>query len=116
MMRVMPCIALPTGPYDLDPELFGPSLFERRLAVLRAAMAQCGATHAVVHGNGFDHDALSWLTYFTPKLGPAYALVPTSGTLRLLFSGGPGMKPSARKLTWVEDVVALRGVESGSQC
>ena len=76
---------------------------------MREVMARRGVTHAVVHGNGFDHGALAWLTHFTPKLGPAYALVPATGPLRLLFAGGPGMKPSAQRLTWVEDVRALQG-------
>ncbi len=86
--------------------------FEPRLAGLRAEMNRRGVTHLVVHGNIFNHDALTWLTHFTPKLGPAYALVPAEGPLRLLFSGGPGMKPSAQRLTWIEDVAALRSIRA----
>jgi hypothetical protein len=108
---MMPSIALPTGPYDWHPETISRAVFETRVAALRAAMAKLGVTHAVVHGNCFDSAALAWLTHFTPKLGPAYALVPGAGPLRLLFAGGPGMKPSAQRLTWVEDVVAIKGVE-----
>lgn len=110
-MMTMPCIALPTGPYDWHEADFPRSLYDARLATFRQAMARAGVTHAIVHGNGFDHGALWWLTHFTPKLGPAYALVPEMGPLLLLFAGGPGMKPSAQKLTWVEDVAALKGIE-----
>lgn len=112
---MMPSIALPTGPYDWHPEQVPRATFEVRLDRFRVAMTTRGVTHAIVHGNGFDHSALLWLTYFTPKLGPAYALVPAAGPLRLLFAGGPGMKPSAQRLTWVEDVVALRGIEGDAK-
>jgi Xaa-Pro aminopeptidase len=112
---MMASIALPTGPYDWHPEQVPRAIFEARLTRMRAAMSAHGLTHAIVHGNGFDHGALLWLTYFTPKLGPAYGLVPAVGPLRLLFAGGPGMKPSAQRLTWVEDVVALRGIEGDAK-
>ena len=112
----MPSIALPTGPYDWHPSEMPKSLYEERVASFRAVLVLHGVTHAIVHGNGFDHGALAWLTHFTPKLGPAYALVPAQGRLRLLFSGGPGMKPSASKLTWVEDVTALRSIETDARC
>ena len=111
MTTMMPSIALPTGPYDWHVEQVSRATYEARVASVRAIMADRGVTHAVVHGNILDHAALLWLTHFTPKLGPAYALVPPSGALRVLFSGGPGMQPSAQRLTWVEDVVALKGVE-----
>ena len=111
MIPSMPSIALPTGPYDWHPERTPRALYNARLAALRGVMTERGITHAVVHGNGFDHGALAWLTHFTPKLGPAYALVPASDPLRLLFAGGPGMKPSAQRLTWVEDVAAIKSIE-----
>jgi Xaa-Pro aminopeptidase len=112
---MMPSIALPTGPYDWHSEQHPRAIFEARLSRLRAVMTVHGATHAIVHGNGFDHGALHWLTHFTPKLGPAYALVPADGALRLLFAGGPGMKPSAARLTWIEDVIALKGIEADAK-
>ena len=69
----------------------------------------------MVHGNGFDHASLLWLAHFTPKLGPAYLLVGPGESLRMLFAGGPGMKPSAQALTWIADVAALRGIEKDIQ-
>jgi Xaa-Pro aminopeptidase len=112
---MMPSIALPTGPYDWHPEEMPLAVFEARLAGFREVMRAAGLTHAIVHGNGFDHGALAWLTHFTPKLGPAYALVPLSGALRLLFAGGPGMKPSAQCLTWVDDVAALKSIAADAR-
>ncbi len=105
-------ITLPTGPYDWDPALIPPGEYELRLARVRESMAALGATRAVVHGNWLDHGGLAWLTGFTPKLGAAYALVPARGELRLIFAGGPGMRPSAARLTWVEDVVASKGLDA----
>jgi hypothetical protein len=103
-------VALPSGPYDWHPERIPTAVGQHRIAELRAIMTALGLRRAVIHGNVFDHGGLTWLTGFTPKLGPAYALVPLIGPLRLLFSGGPGMKPSAERLTWVGDVTALRGI------
>ena len=106
----MPSIALPTGPYDWRPDETPRAVFEQRGALLRGIMAARGISHCVVHGNCFDHASLLWLAHFTPKLGPAYLLVGPGDNLRMLFAGGPGMKPSAQALTWIADVAALRGI------
>ena len=111
----MPSIALPTGPYDWRPDETPRAIFEQRVALLRGIMAARGISHCVVHGNGFDHASLLWLAHFTPKLGPAYLLVGPGESLRMLFAGGPGMKPSAQALTWIADVAALRGIEKDIQ-
>ena len=111
----MPSIALPTGPYDWRPIEAPRAIFEQRVALLRGIMAARGLNHCVVHGNCFDHASLLWLAHFTPKLGPAYLLVGPGESLRMLFAGGPGMKPSAQALTWVADVAALRGIEKDVQ-
>ena len=111
----MPSIALPTGPYDWRPDEAPRAIFEQRVALLRGIMAARGISHCVVHGNCFDHASLLWLAHFTPKLGPAYLLVGPGDSLRMLFAGGPGMKPSAQALTWIADVAALRGIEKDVQ-
>jgi len=111
----MPSIALPTGPYDWRPDETPRAIFEQRVALLRGIMAARGISHCVVHGNGFDHASLLWLAHFTPKLDPAYLLVGPGESLRMLFAGGPGMKPSAQALTWIADVAALRGIEKDIQ-
>jgi hypothetical protein len=111
----MPSIALPTGPYDWSPDQTPRAIFEQRVAVLRGIMAAQEISHCVVHGNCFDHASLLWLSHFTPKLGPAYLLVGPGESLRMLFAGGPGMKPSAQALTWIADVAALRGIEKDLQ-
>ena len=111
----MPSIALPTGPYDWRPDEAPRAIFEQRVGLLRGIMAARGISHCVVHGNCFDHASLLWLAHFIPKLGPAYLLVGPGESLRMLFAGGPGMKPSAQALTWVADVAALRGIEKDMQ-
>jgi hypothetical protein len=111
MTMIMPSIALATGPYDWHGEVTPRAIYESRLARLREAMQAHGLTHAIVYGNTFDHEALAYFSNFTPKLGPALLFVPFDGAVRIVFSGGPGMKPSAQRLTWVEDVRALRGLE-----
>jgi Xaa-Pro aminopeptidase len=102
-MRMMNT-ALLVGPYDWDPALVPRSEFETRLSVVRRVLAERGATALLVHGHSVEHGALAYLTGFVPKLGPAFALVPLDGSIRILASGGPGMMSSAKLLTWVEDV------------
>jgi hypothetical protein len=108
---LMPSIALPTGPYDWSETTSPRAMHEQRLARLRDLMRARGLSHAIVYGNTFDHEALAWFSSFTPKLGPALLLVSPDGVVKLRFSGGPGMKPSAARLTFVEDVAALRGLD-----
>lgn len=96
--------ALLTGPFDWDPELLPLAEFEARLAAVRRVLADRGVSALLVHGHSVEHGALAYLTGFVPKLGPAFALVPLAGPIRILASGGPGMMRSAKLLTWIEDV------------
>jgi len=102
-MRMMNT-ALLVGPYDWDPALVPLSEFETRLSAVRRVLAERGANALLVHGHSVEHGALAYLTGFVPKLGPAFALVPLDGAIRILASGGPGMMSSAKLLTWVEEV------------
>jgi Xaa-Pro aminopeptidase len=104
--------ALLTGPYDWDPALLPLAEFEARLAAVRRVLAERGATALLVHGHSVEHGALAYLTGFVPKLGPAFALVPGDGAVRILASGGPGMMGSAKLLTWVEDVRPLSNLRN----
>ncbi len=104
--------ALLTGPYDWDPELVPLAEFEGRLAAARRMLIEFGAAALLVHGHSVDHGALAYLTGFVPKLGPAFALVPCDGPIRILASGGPGMISSAKRLTWVEDVRPLKNLRN----
>jgi len=104
--------ALLTGPYDWDPALLPLAEFEARLAAVRRVLAESGADALLVHGYSVEHGALAYLTGFVPKLGPAFALVPRDGPIRILASGGPGMMRSAKLLTWVEDVRPLSNLRN----
>lgn len=104
--------ALLTGPYDWDPVQLPLAEFEARLAAVQRVLAEHGAAALLVHGNSAEYGALAYLTGFVPKLGPAFALVPLSGPIRILASGGPGMMNSAKLLTWVEDVRPLTNLRN----
>ena len=93
-----------TGPYDWDDAVLPRTEFDARLATVRAAVAAAGAGALLVHGYAGDYGALNYLTGFVPKLGPALALVPLAGGIRLIVSGTELMLPQAKRLTWVEDV------------
>lgn len=96
--------ALLTGPYDWDPSVLPLHEFETRLKNVHQAIADHEVDALVVHGNSAEYGALAYLTNFVPKLGPAFALIPQTGSFRLLVSGSPTMLSAAKRLTWVEDV------------
>jgi Xaa-Pro aminopeptidase len=96
-----------TGPYDWDERVLPRSEYEPRIERARAAMAQAGAATLAVYGHPGNYGALAYLTNFTSKVGPAMALVPREGKLRILASGTPKMMDTAKLLTWVEDVRPL---------
>jgi Xaa-Pro aminopeptidase len=104
--------ALLTGPYDWDPALLPLAEFEARLHAVRRVLTERGVTALLVHGHGAEHGAIAYLTGFVPKLGPALALVPRDGPVRILASGGVGMIRSAKLLTWVEDVRPLSNLRN----
>ena len=105
-MRILESTLL-TGPYDWEERVLPRSEYEPRLERARAAMAQAGATMLAVYGHPGNYGALAYLTNFTAKVGPAMALVPREGPLRILASGTLKMMDTAKLLTWVEDVRPL---------
>lgn len=102
-MRLKP-VALLTGPYDWEQKILPLYEFESRLQNIQRALANREASALIVHGNSSEYGALAYLTNFVPKLGPAFALIPQTGPVRLLVSGASTMLPAAKRLTWVEDV------------
>lgn len=100
-----------TGPYDWDEALLPRAEFDARIAAVRAILRQHGLNSLFVGGTSPEHGALGYLTGFVPKLGPAVAFVPADGKLRLAFSGGGAMLPSAQRLTFVTDLRAMRDAE-----
>jgi Xaa-Pro aminopeptidase len=105
-MRVLETTLL-TGPFDWDEGVLPRGEYDGRIQRAREAMAQAGAAVLAVYGHPGNYGALAYLTNFTPKAGPAMALVPREGPLRILASGTPKMMDAAKRLTWVEDVRPL---------
>lgn len=97
-------VALLTGPFDWDQALLPLHEFETRLTNVQRVLADHKASALIVHGHSSEYGALAYLTNFVPKLGPAFALIPQNGPLRLLVSGASTMLSAAKRLTWVEDV------------
>jgi hypothetical protein len=106
-MRVMqPAVLL--GDYDWDEHLVPRAEFAARIKEVWAALGGSGLAGLVVYGNKVDNAALAYLTYLTPKLDAAYALVAPDGSVRIHSSGSPQMMMNAQRLTWVEGVKPLR--------
>ena len=100
--------ALVLGPYDWEPAVIPTTEFAARLRAVRQALTASGATGLLVYGDTFDHGALSYITGFTPKLGPAFALVPREGDLSVLFSGGGIILDLCQpRMSWVEQTRSL---------
>ncbi|HEY6465554.1 MAG TPA: M24 family metallopeptidase [Candidatus Acidoferrales bacterium] len=97
-------VALLTGSYDWDSSASPVYEFDSRLQNVRGVLAAHDASALIVHGNSSEYGALAYLTNFVPKLGPAFALIPRTGPIRLLVSGASTMLSAAKRLTWVEDV------------
>jgi Xaa-Pro aminopeptidase len=108
-MKVLQTTLL-TGPYDWEPTILPREEFAGRLARVRAALTGAGAVALLVHGHAGDYGALNYVSAFVPKLGPALALVPAEGDMRLLVGGSDLMIPQAKRLTWVEDVQPFANV------
>lgn len=96
--------ALPVGPCDWHAEILPVAEMERRLAALRAVLADRDLAGAIVHGGTPEHGALAYFTGLAPKIEPGFALIPRAGPVRVLHSGSGGMGPAAALQTWVTDV------------
>jgi len=108
-MKVLQTTLL-TGPYDWEANVLPREEFEGRLARIRTALKDAGAVALLVHGHAGDYGALNYVSAFTPKLGPALALVSAEGDMRLLVGGSDLMIPQAKRLTWVDDVQPFANV------
>jgi Xaa-Pro aminopeptidase len=106
-MRMLETTLL-TGPFDWDEALMPRAEFDARLDAVRALLRERSIDGLIVGGLSPEHGALGYLTGFTPKLGPALAFIPRQGDLRIVCSGGGAMLSSARRLTFVADVRAMR--------
>ncbi len=94
------------GPADWHDQQMPREEFDERLAGLWKDHPDAGG--AIVYGNPGNHAALAYLTYFTPKLEAAVALIPRQGEAQLLVGGGVNMVPAAKPLTFVQNIAPLR--------
>lgn len=99
-----PASALPVGPSDWHPEVIPRAEYVGRVAAVRKILQARGVDGLLIPGSVPRHGALAYLTGHTPKLQPSFALLPVTGPIRVLYSGPPGMRPSAAAQTWVDDL------------
>jgi Xaa-Pro aminopeptidase len=96
------------GPADWEPAHMPRQEFERRIDALWGLDPH--AERAIVFGSSRHHAELAYFTHLTPKLEPAVALLSRSGEHRLFVGGGVNMIGAARPLTWIEQVLPMKGV------
>jgi Xaa-Pro aminopeptidase len=94
------------GPGDWDPRQIPREDYDDRLAALWRDHEK--ASGAIVYGDSRNHDALAYLTHFTPKLEAALALIPRRGEPQMLIGGGSNMLPAAKPLTFISALAPLR--------
>jgi hypothetical protein len=97
------------GPSDWQPERMPEAEFRRRIEALWRSCP--GASRALVYGSPRHHAELAYLTNLVPKLEPAVVLVSRTSEPRLFVGGGANMLGAARPLTWIKDVVPLKGLD-----
>ena len=105
-MRLLKSTLL-TGPYDWDEHVLPRSEYEERLARVRTAMAQAGASALAIHGHPGNYGALAYLTNFTRQTRSNAGARAARGTAAHPAPGTPKMMDIAKRLTWVEDVRPL---------
>jgi len=98
------------GPYDWDAERLPQSEFEERIQAFWRQIDDAEIFGAIVYGDSRNHAELGYLSHFTPKLGPAFLLLPRRGEPTLLASGAPNMIAAAKRLTWIARVEPLRDI------
>jgi Xaa-Pro aminopeptidase len=96
------------GPADWDAARFPRVEFAARIAALWRVCDR-DVAGAVVFGNPRHHAELAWLTHFSPKLESCLALIGRHGPPRLFIGGGVNMLDAARPLTWIDELLPLRG-------
>ncbi len=96
--------ALPLGPSDWHRDVIPLEEYLERVTAVRLILEAHGIDGLLVPGGVMRHGALAYLTGYTPKLQPAFALVPLTGSVRVLYSGPPGMRPSVARQTWISDL------------
>jgi hypothetical protein len=96
--------ALPVGPSDWHRDVIPLEEYSERIVAARAILKSHGIDGLLVPGSVVRHGAFVYLTGYTPKLQPAFALMSAAGTIRILYSGPPGMRPSVARQTWIDDL------------
>ena len=95
------------GPSDWDAGIMPKQEFHRRIEALwRACPA---ATCAIVYGDRVNHAELAYFTNLVPKLEAAVAILSASDEHTIYVGGGPNMIGAARPLTWIWELIPLRG-------
>jgi hypothetical protein len=95
------------GPSDWDADVMPRDEFARRIEALWRAFPE--APCAIVYGSPAHHAELAYLTNLVPKLEAAVAILSRSGAQEIHLGGGPNMLGSAKPLTFITDIKALRG-------
>ena len=95
---------LKRGALYWDQELLPKACFAERFARLRAMIAAHGDDAWLLYGDVERYGHVAYVSNFLPRTRAALALVPRDGDPAILVAVGPRDVPSAKTLTWIEDV------------
>ncbi len=102
MASMHPVVVL--GSYMLDAERMPPDEFEMRLGAVQALMKEQGWAGLIAHGNGENSAFVTYATNYSPRTRQCLALVPASGTPRLLVWTTPRNLKDHAALASIDDV------------
>jgi Xaa-Pro aminopeptidase len=95
-----------------DTELLPPDAYTARYASVQAAMRESGDDAWLVFGDVAQYGNLTYITNFLPRVRSAMAYLPQEGDPILYASVGLRDIPSAKTLTWVEEMRVFGRVPS----
>ena len=87
-----------------DRDLLPAEMFQQRMGLIQSAVAESGDDAWLVFGDAERYGSAAYVSHFLPRTRSVGVLVPRQGDASLLASVGARDIPTAKTLTWLDDV------------
>jgi Xaa-Pro aminopeptidase len=87
-----------------DRDLLPAEMFQQRMGAIQSAVAESGDDAWLVYGDAARYGSAAYVSHFLPRTRSVGVLVPREGEASLLASVGARDIPTAKTLTWLDDV------------